>query len=86
MKTVTVTLDEAVARWARIRASEAGTSLSRYLGGLLRRQMEESKGYEAAMCANLARPPVILKEEGGYPSREEGHGPPLLRGSPPRTS
>ncbi len=79
MKNVTVTLDEEVARWARIRAAEAETSLSRYLGDLLRRHMEENDGYEAAMRANLARPPVTLKEGGGYPSREERHGRPLLR-------
>jgi len=80
MKNVTVTLDDAVLRWALVRAAEAETPLSRYLGDLLRRQMEENEGYEAAMRANLARPPVTLKEEGGrYPSREERHGRPLLR-------
>jgi len=71
-----------VARWARIRAAEAKTPLSYYLGDLVRRQMEEEEGYEAAMRANLARPPITLKEEGSrYPNREERNGRSLHRGS-----
>ena len=37
MKNVTITLDEKVARWARIRAAELNTSVSRLLGGMLER-------------------------------------------------
>jgi hypothetical protein len=36
MKNVTITLDEKVARWARIRAAEEETSLSRLVGEMLR--------------------------------------------------
>ncbi len=79
MKNVTVTLDEEVARWARVAAAEADMSLSRFLGELLRREMEAREAYEAAMRANLARPPVPLKGSGGYPPREERHGRPLFR-------
>ena len=39
MKNVTITLDEEVARWARIRAAERDTSLSRLVGKLLREKM-----------------------------------------------
>jgi len=81
MKNVTVTLDEEVARWARIRAAEAKAPLSYYLGDLVRRQMEEEEGYEAAMHTNLARPAVTLKEGGDYPNREERNGRSLHRGS-----
>jgi hypothetical protein len=36
MKNVTITIEEDVARWARIRAAEEETSLSRRVGEMLR--------------------------------------------------
>jgi hypothetical protein len=36
MKNVTITLDEKVARWARIKAAEKDTSVSRLVGEMLR--------------------------------------------------
>ena len=53
MKNVTITLEEDVARWARIRAAELNTSMSRLLGEMLRQMMQEEEGYHAAMRANL---------------------------------
>jgi len=79
MKNVTLSLDEEVARWARIWAAEHDTSVSRFVGDLLRQRMEAEQGYQAAMRANLARPPVELKQAGGYPEREALHDRPLLR-------
>ena len=74
MKNVTVTLEEEVARWARIRAAERDTSLSRYLGELLRDQMREEERYEDAMSEYLSRPPTPLKKaHTSYPGREETH-------------
>ena len=74
MKNVTITLDEDVARWARIRAAEKDTSLSRLVGELLREKMAEEETYQAAMQQYLAQPPGELKSRRDkYPKRQELH-------------
>ncbi len=74
MKNVTITLDEDVARWARIRAAEKNTSVSRLLGELLKEKMEEEADYTLAREQYLALEPVELKKSGErYPGREELH-------------
>jgi len=73
MKNVTITLEEELARWARIWAARHERSLSRMIGEILRREMEEELGYEAAKAAFLSRQPKPLKVSGRYPSREELH-------------
>ncbi len=40
MKNVTVTLDEEIARWARVEAAKAGKSLSRWISDRLEREKE----------------------------------------------
>ncbi len=77
---VTITLEEEVARWVRVRAAERGTSVSRLVGELLREHMRGADAYEAAMGRYLARGPAPLKEAGErYPDREELHVRSLLR-------
>ncbi|MDH3524390.1 MAG: hypothetical protein OES32_12470 [Acidobacteriota bacterium] len=73
MRNVTITLDEEVARWARIRAARDNTSVSRLLGGILEERMAAEQLYEAAMGQFLSRPPVRLKTAGSYPPRVELH-------------
>jgi plasmid stability protein len=73
MKNVTVTLDEDVARWARIWAARHETSVSRLLGQLLQERMLQEEGYEAAMQQHLAVAPQKLKTAGPYPTRDEIH-------------
>ncbi len=74
MKNVTITLDEEVARWARIKAAEHDTSVSRLVGEMLREKMLREKAYETSMRRFLARKPVMLRASGDrYPSREELH-------------
>jgi hypothetical protein len=74
MKNVTVTLEEDVARWARIWAAEHDTSVSRFLGSILKERMMKDRGYESAMSRYLAREPTPLKKRGQpYPSRAELH-------------
>ena len=74
MKNVTITLDEEVARWARIRAAERETSVSRLVGELLREKMLEEEIYQVSMQHFLSKSPSVLKEPGAsYPSREEVH-------------
>ncbi len=73
MKNVTITLDEDVARWARVWAARNDTSVSRLLGELLRERMLREEGYEAAMQQYLSVAPRPLKEGGRYPARVEIH-------------
>ena len=61
MKNVTITLDEDVARWARIRAAELDTSVSRMVGELLREKMLNSRSYDTAMERYLSQRPKKLK-------------------------
>jgi hypothetical protein len=79
VKNLTITVDEKVARWARVWAAERGTSVSRLVGQLLEQQMKHEKGYAAAMRQALARQPVPLKSKGAYPKREELYDRPVLR-------
>lgn len=76
LKNVTITLDEDVARWARIWAARQETSVSRLLGRLLREKMLQEEGYEAAMQQYLAVHPLELKTTGRYPTRTEIHESP----------
>jgi hypothetical protein len=72
MKNITVTLDDETAAWARIRAATKNMSLSRFLGDLLHRTMNESQEYEIAMARFLAMEPMRLSDGNtAYPKREE---------------
>jgi hypothetical protein len=73
MKNVTITLDEETARWARIEAAHRDMSLSRLISELLHEHMRAQATYEDAMRRYLARSPVVLKDTGRYPTREELH-------------
>ncbi|MEN8150954.1 MAG: CopG family transcriptional regulator [Planctomycetota bacterium] len=74
MKNVTITLEESVARWARVHAARQGTSVSRLLGELLKEKMLREKGYETARRRFMARAPRVLKADGStYPVRDELH-------------
>jgi plasmid stability protein len=72
MKNVTITLDEEVARWARIRAAELNTSVSRLVGEMLQEKMQAEQDYLLAMEQYLAKKPRPLKPAGAaYPRRQE---------------
>lgn len=74
MKNVTITLEEEVAHWARIRAAERNTSVSRLVGEMLREKMAGDQAYEAAMTAYLSRKLAILSDRRRpYPSRDALH-------------
>ena len=74
MKNVTITLDEKVASWARIRAAELETSVSRLVGEMLREKMIEEETYQASMLHYITQSPGIIKEPGTkYPNREKLH-------------
>jgi hypothetical protein len=74
VKNVTITLDEETAAWARIRAAQQGTSLSRMVGALLRQEFREMREYDDAMRRFLARSPTRLKRSAErYATREALH-------------
>jgi hypothetical protein len=78
LRNVTVTLEENVARWARLEAARREVSVSRLLGAILKERMLEKDGYEGAMRRALARSP-FLQTDGRYLSREEAHDRDRLR-------
>ncbi len=80
MRNVTITLEEEVARWARVLAAEHDTSVSRLVGQMLKEKMFEEKRYEEAMQDYFALTPQKLKPEAArYPSRENLHDRDRLR-------
>ena len=78
LRNVTVTLEESVARWARLEAARKDISVSRLLGDFLKERMIEKEGYQRAMRRALARQP-FLNTDGRYLSREEAHDRASLR-------
>ncbi len=72
LRNITITLEENVARWARLEAARRDTSLSRFLAAILKDRMREKDGYERAMRRALARKP-FMHTDGRYLSREEAH-------------
>ena len=74
MRNVTITLDEEVARWARIKAAEQDTSVSRLVGEMLREKMTNEQSYHTSMKRYLSRKPRPLgRRDVKYPTREEIH-------------
>ena len=78
LRNITITLEESVARWARIEAATQDTSVSRFLSNILKERMKENEEYNAAKRRALARKP-FLKSDGRYLSREEVHDRARLR-------
>ena len=68
-RNVTVTLEEDVARWARIKAAEKDTSVSQLVGDMLKEEMQREGAYAAAMREMFA----IVKpvKFGRHPTRDE---------------
>jgi hypothetical protein len=78
LRNITITLEENLARWARIEAARSDTSVSRFLAEILRERMMQKDDYEAAKRRALARKP-FLKTDGRYLSREQAHDRERLR-------
>lgn len=74
MKNVTITLDEKVARWIRVKAAHEDTSVSRLVGAYLAERMERDRGYAAAARRYRGRRSARLREPGeALPGRDELH-------------
>ncbi|MEN8661593.1 MAG: hypothetical protein ACN4GF_04515 [Lentimonas sp.] len=72
MKNVTITLEEDVARWARVWAAEHDTSVSRILGETLKEKMQKERTYSRAQASYFSRKPTLLKQvKQTYPTRDE---------------
>lgn len=78
LRNITITLEEAVARWARVQAAIRDTSVSRFLAQILKERMAEFDNYDSAKGRALARKP-FLKSDGRYLTREEAHDRARLR-------
>lgn len=73
-RNVTVTLDEETARWARVEAARRDTSVSGFLGDLLRERMTAESAYESAMARYLAQDARVHRRPGQpLPPRTELH-------------
>ena len=78
LRNITITLEEAVAGWARVEAARQDTSVSGLLAGILKERMREEDAYQAARRRALARR-AFLRTDGHYLSREELHDRARLR-------
>ena len=78
LRNITITLEESLARWARIEAARSDTSVSRFLAEILKERMMQKNNHEAAKRRALARKP-FLKTDGRYLSREQAHDRERLR-------
>ena len=78
LRNITITLEESLARWARIEAARSDKSVSRFLAGILKERMMQKNNYEVAKRRALARKP-FLKTDGRYLSREQAHDRERLR-------
>jgi hypothetical protein len=70
LRNVTITMEEDVARWARIEAARQDTSVSQLLAEILKERMQREDSYEKSMRSALARKPFSATD-GRYPTREE---------------
>ncbi|MBO0690296.1 MAG: hypothetical protein J2P40_12095 [Candidatus Dormibacteraeota bacterium] len=80
LRNVTITLDEDTAHWARVQAAHRHTSVSRFIGELLRARMRQDEDYETARHAYLRqelRP--LSRPHDTYPPRDELHDRPAVR-------
>jgi hypothetical protein len=79
MRNVTITLEEEVARWARIRAAGENKSVSRLVGEMLKEFMQKEQTYEDAMTDYFSRGAQSVTKNGKYPAREKLYDRKVLR-------
>lgn len=72
MKNVTVTMEDAVAEWARLEAARRNTSVSRLVGEMLADKMRNDDAYERALNEWLGRERSWVSDGAAYPRRESG--------------
>jgi hypothetical protein len=72
LKNVTITLSEEAARWARMKAAEENTSVSRLVGKMLEEKMRHSDDYREAYRQWREIKPMGL-DANHRMTREEAH-------------
>ena len=72
LKNVTITLPEEVAHWARKRAAEENTSVSRLVGKILEAQMRQTDDYQEAYRRWKALKPMEIDAQHRL-TRDEAH-------------
>ena len=70
MKNVTITVEEDVLEWARVKAARTNTSVSRLLGEWMKEKRQQEDAYEVAMRDALQFK-SWGKSDGPYLTREE---------------
>jgi hypothetical protein len=78
LRNVTITVDDEVARWARVKAAEENTSVSQLVGDLLRAMMLQHQRFDRAR-REFKRLGTSVISDGPYPRREDLHDRPGLR-------
>jgi hypothetical protein len=71
---MTITVSEDVAKWARRKAAEENTSVSRLVGEMLERQMRMSDEYWRSFAEWQSIAPVEGFDASQRLSRDEAHG------------
>ena len=79
MKNVTVTMEDAVADWARMEAARRNTSVSRLIGEMLAEKMRHDDAYERAMNEWLQRMPSYQSDGAASMKRDETYAERLDR-------
>lgn len=70
MKNVTITMEDAVADWARIEAARRNTSVSRLVGEMLSEKMQRTDAYQRAMNDWQTKDRSWSSDGQPYPRRE----------------
>jgi hypothetical protein len=72
-RNMTITLEDEVARWARIKAAERDTSVSQLVGDMLKEKMQDDAAYDSAMRTmfEIVKPVKFEKPGGRFPTRDE---------------
>lgn len=70
MKNLTITVEEDVLEWARIKAARDNTSVSRLVGQMLKEKCQQEDAYETAMRSALQFK-SWGKSDGPYLTRDE---------------
>lgn len=74
VRNVTIALPEDVAKWARVYAAENDTSISRFLGDILKERMDSESQYSQSMERYLSRESSHLREtDESLPGRDSLH-------------
>jgi hypothetical protein len=74
MKNVTITMDDAVADWARMEAARRNTSVSRLVGEMLAEKMRRTDAYQRGMQDWQNKDRHWSSDGAMYPSRASGGG------------